>query len=66
MHPVVREVRRRVVNSEIPAKEEKEPNSANLQQSNSFEVERTTNQNNDEEGDEEEKPDMRSVLGFLN
>ena len=55
MHPVVREVRRRVVNSEIPAKEEKEANLSQNQQDEDGEKE-----------EEEEKPDMRSVLGFLN
>ena len=79
MHPVVREVRRRVVNSEIPAaKDEKDKNvgnNNNLQASSSFEVgeggskqggQHQEDELDAEREDEEEKPDMRSVLGFLN
>ena len=71
MYPVIREVRRRVVNSEIPpAKEEKQ---ANRRNENDFERDFSGNDLSSEkvnpEADEdleEEKPDMRSVLGFLN
>ena len=71
MYPVIREVRRRVVNSEIPpAKEEKQ---ANRRNENDFERDFSGNDLSSEkvnpevdEDMEEEKPDMRSVLGFLN
>ncbi len=57
MFPVLREVRRRVVNSEIPAEPEKK----------NKEVDKSEQKGLDDDDDiEEEKPDMRSVLGFLN
>lgn len=56
MFPVLREVRRRVVNSEIPPEAEKK----NKEERSSEE------KGMDDEDEEEEKPDMRSVLGFLN
>ena len=65
MYPVIREVRRRVVNSEIPPEKEKP---ANRRNENDFSGDLSSEKapNGDDEDMEEEKPDMRSVLGFLN
>ena len=70
MFPVVREVRRRLVNSEIAPK----PDENNKQDQQKQRKEDGGSGENslekgilDEDEDlEEEKPDMRSVLGFLN
>lgn len=68
MYPVVREVRRRVVNSEVPPAKEEKQNRKNengeLGAENSSE--KAAGGQDDDEDLEEEKPDMRSVLGFLN
>ena len=57
MFPVLREVRKRVVNSEIPAEPEKKNKEGDKSESKGAD---------DDDDMEEEKPDMRSVLGFLN
>ena len=73
MLPVVREVRRRVVNSEVPPadydKKKKHHNSSAENDGNGNDVEPEDPDDDDDDDDEdmeEEKPDMRSVLGFLN
>ena len=65
MFPVVREVRKRVVNSEIPADNDKE---AAEKKKNDASGENSSEKGplDEDEDLEEEKPDMRSVLGFLN
>ena len=63
MFPVIHEVRKRVVNSEIPqdkedaAEKKKEARDENSSEKGPLD---------DDDDVEEEKPDMRSVLGFLN
>lgn len=67
MHPVIREVRRRVVNSEVPAaKDEKANNRRNEQELSVGDNSSEMGPADGDEDFEEEKPDMRSVLGFLN
>ena len=73
MLPVVREVRRRVVNSEVPPadfdKKKKHHNSSAEPDGNGADIEPEDPDDDDDDDDEdmeEEKPDMRSVLGFLN
>ena len=72
MFPVVREVRRRLVNSEISPLMDQETEEKKQKQlrkktnrSNENSSEKGPIEDGEEEGDEE-KPDMRSVLGFLN
>ena len=64
MFPVIREVRKRLVNSEITSTDEKEEKKRKEDAS----AENSTEKGllDDDEDLEEEKPDMRSVLGFLN
>lgn len=64
MFPVIREVRRRVVNSEVPAAKEDKP--ANRNNENDLSAGDLSGPVDADEDMEEEKPDMRSVLGFLN
>ena len=67
MFPVIREVRRRVVNSEIsPDEENKQQKQRNKDNSNDNSSEKNREGGDDDDDLEEEKPDMRSVLGFLN
>ena len=65
MFPVVREVRRRLVNSEIPPATDNADKAANRRNEGDFSQEKGGLLDDDEDL-EEEKPDMRSVLGFLN
>lgn len=68
MYPVVREVRRRVVNSEVPAAKDEKQNRKNENGEPGAEnsSEKAAGGPDEDEDLEEEKPDMRSVLGFLN
>ena len=67
MYPVIREVRRRVVNSEIPpVKDEKQANRRNEHDFSGGDLSSEKANPDVDEDLEEEKPDMRSVLGFLN
>ena len=69
MHPVIREVRRRVVNSEISPNENGEGEEARQKQRRESISAKNSSEKgpmDDEDDMEEEKPDMRSVLGFLN
>jgi len=68
MFPVIREVRRRVVNSEIaqPANQEG-VEKQQKQRKESKTLDNSSEKAVDDDDDlEEDKPDMRSVLGFLN
>ena len=69
MHPVIREVRRRVVNSEItPNVNAEGEEQRQKQRRDSISAKNSSEKGpmDDEDDLEEEKPDMRSVLGFLN
>ena len=80
MHPVVREVRRRMINSEIAgvanaagaagaggAAKNEDGDSPGKKLLKDVSNENSSEKGMDDEDDmEEEKPDMRSVLGFLN
>ena len=67
MHPVVREVRRRMINSEVAPAPDTGDSPSKKQKDGRESVENSLEKGLEDEDDmEEEKPDMRSVLGFLN
>ena len=67
MCPVIKEVRKRIVGAQNRSEEEKK-NDSRIDETNKSKSQNSPTKLNgeDEEDLEEEKPDMRSVLGFLN